>query len=141
MATAAMEKLSLDVHNLVEIAVVDGSDEARAELEAFLDAHPEVDVNLLHEDDMGQQSIHRASEKGDAACVRILLAHGANLHARDTGGGTPFMTACEFREDLECVQVLIEANADLDATDNIGKSAIHYASRVCGQRICTHIRW
>lgn len=51
------------------------------ELKAFLDAHAEVSVNQ-YRDDQGNHALHEASFWGHAACVRMLLDRGADVHAQ-----------------------------------------------------------
>ena len=45
--------------------------------------------------------------------VKILLEHGASVHAKDDFGHTPLQDACESG-NLEIVQTLIQHNADVD---------------------------
>ncbi|WP_165227137.1 ankyrin repeat domain-containing protein [Aquisphaera insulae] len=61
--------------------------------------------------------------------VRILIAHGADLEARDEAGGrTALMHAAEeAREDI--VRVLLEAGAKVDARDDRdSRTALHWAA-------------
>jgi hypothetical protein len=96
------------------------------ELKTFLEAHPQVKVNLYRAES-GWRALNQASWNGHAACVRILLQHGADVHARDRHGYTPIRLA-SFSGAKECVQLLIEANADVNAASNNGYTATHTAS-------------
>jgi len=65
-----------------------------------------------------------------AACpemVRILLNHGAELEARENGGGTPLHIASENPEALDVMQQLLELGADANARDNSGRTALETA--------------
>jgi hypothetical protein len=97
------------------------------ELKTFLEAHAQVKVNL-YRGYRDEQALHQASERRHAACVRMLLQHGADVHAKDRYGKTPIIWA-SMSGTKECVQLLIEANADVNAASNGGYTATHYASR------------
>jgi hypothetical protein len=81
------------------------------ELRAFSDAHPQVSVTQ-YRDYRGRQTLHTASERGHAACVRMLLDQGADVHARDIYDWTSIIST-SFDGNLECMQILIEAKADV----------------------------
>jgi hypothetical protein len=107
-----------------------------AELQALLDEHPGLDVNIPENDDsddeyngydVGAQALHLVSTRGHTGSMRVLLDHGADVHARDSGNFTPLMcaTACGFPE---CVQMLIEAKSDVNAMDpDVSVSVVHIA--------------
>jgi ankyrin repeat protein len=58
----------------------------------------------------------------DAPLVQALLAHGANVNARDASGSTALMRA----EDALCAQTLLEAGADVNAQNENGWTALMY---------------
>ena len=65
--------------NLIRRLAREGlADELRTELQQ-LDA-PVLSINLL--DDSGYAAIHWATMKGHADCVRLLIAHGADIEER-----------------------------------------------------------
>jgi DNA-binding protein YbaB len=97
------------------------------ELKVLLGEHQNVDVNLYRCEYTGYQTIHRASERGRAACVRMLLQHGADVHARDSDGNTA-LTLAALSCYKECVKLLLEAKADVNAATNGGWTATHSAS-------------
>jgi hypothetical protein len=99
------------------------------ELRAFLDAHPQVSVTKYRSVN-GSHALHRASERGHAACVRMLLDQGADVHARDDCDSTALiLTSIDgITCKLECMQILIEAKADVNASNTNGRTAAHYAS-------------
>jgi hypothetical protein len=99
------------------------------ELRAFLDAHPQVSVTK-YRSRHGKHALNTASLLGHAACVRMLLDQGADVHARDDGewGSNPTALISASDGNLECMQILIEAKADVNASDKYGATAAHYAS-------------
>lgn len=65
---------------------------------------------------------------GRPGCVRLLLRHGADSHARNEGGGTPLMAAAAGGH-LECLDALIEGGADIrEATPEYDQTALHLAA-------------
>jgi hypothetical protein len=126
----AME-LSKQVYDILQAPVDDvlnGSANRALEMKAFFDAHPQVNVNLYRDERRHEQALHYASTNGHAACVRMLLDHGADVHASNEHGWTALMCAsiCSW---LECMQILIEAKSDVHArTDSSGFTAVHYAA-------------
>jgi ankyrin repeat protein len=58
-----------------------------------------------------------AAEAGDVESIRALLAQGADINGRDTGGRTPVMAATHGRQ-VEAVRALLQAGADVDIRDN-----------------------
>ncbi|TFD93999.1 hypothetical protein E3T61_03095 [Cryobacterium lactosi] len=94
-------------------------------LESLLEhgANPNARSSLL-----GQPSfvLHVAAAIGWSAGVKTLLAHGAAVNGRGSGGITPIMLASGAGED-ECVTLLLSSGADLSALDDDGDSALFYA--------------
>jgi ankyrin repeat protein len=124
MADAIME-LSKQVYDICNKWVT--HENPCVELQAFLEAHPgEVNVNL-YRNRLGHQALHRASTQGHAACVRMLLQHGADVHARDGHGNTALIQT-PFAGAGDCLQLLIEAKADVNAADHLGMTATHNAA-------------
>ncbi|MBV9849495.1 MAG: ankyrin repeat domain-containing protein [Armatimonadetes bacterium] len=60
------------------------------------------------------------------AMVRLLLATGANVNARDDHGVTPLMLAASNGHP-EAVQLLVAHGADVNVRDGAGRSALMYA--------------
>lgn len=58
--------------------------------------------------------LHAAAESGNSACVRRLLAAGADVGRRDSTG----RTAMYYAESLEAVQTLVAAGASLEDADH-----------------------
>jgi hypothetical protein len=60
-------------------------------------------------------NLHEAAKRGDAECLRELLAKGADVDARDERGYTPLMWAALMGK-AEAAALLASRGADLDAT-------------------------
>ena len=67
-----------------------------------------------------------ASEAGDLAMVKSLLAQGANVEARDVRGRTALLAATHANR-VEVARLLIAAGADVNARDAIEDSPYLYA--------------
>lgn len=60
---------------------------------AWLLAHGANPNHVCHPDKSGETPLHLAARHWDAAMITLLLAHGANVHARCTAGRTPLTLA------------------------------------------------
>ena len=60
--------------------------------------------------------------------MRLLLAKGADLNARDCRGSTPLIAAAEFAS-LPVLELLVEAGADVPTGNQYGRSALHNAAK------------
>jgi hypothetical protein len=115
--------------HVYDICLTSG-DSAAAELKKFLCVHPQVSVNQYRDED-GRQALHTAAYEGRAVCVRMLLEHGADVHAVDKDGLTALMCSCIESDHFECVHILIEAKSDVHAVALEGDTATHYAAQGC----------
>src|SRR5450759_4165705 len=64
---------------------------------------------------------------GDLAAVRALLAHGADVNARDAKGATALMYAAIYG-DVEFVNLLLDKGADPNASNDLGINALMWAA-------------
>jgi hypothetical protein len=77
-------------------------------------------------DDASDQQLIAASERGDVAAVKMLLAQGASVGAKDERGRTALMAATHANQ-VETAAVLIAAGADVNARDNLQDTPYLYA--------------
>lgn len=63
-----------------------------------------------------------------ADTVRTLLAHGANLEARDSIKQTPLCTATEVRRSVATAEALLDAGADINAGGALDMTPLHLAA-------------
>ena len=77
---------------------------------------------------MSSVPLTQAVSSGDAAAVSALLATGANVNERTSGGQTPLILATIFGH-THLIPLLLEAGADPHLRDNLGLNAIDWAQR------------
>jgi ankyrin repeat protein len=92
----------------------------------------------------GATPLMRAARTGDAAAMRILLAHGADPAMTTNNHTTALMFAAGngrgtgvFQKDIGTehdmfngVQVLVERGVDVNAANDAGQTALHFAAQV-----------
>lgn len=72
-------------------------------------------------------ALHTAAKEGHSGVVRVLLAAGAPLEARDDMGQTPLAVAAFFGR-AEALDALLEAGARTDVTDTNGDTPAKLAA-------------
>jgi ankyrin repeat protein len=91
----------------------------------------------------GATPLMRAGKNGDAAAIRILLDHGAQINTVQKTGTTALMLAAGFGrglgvfakdyategELLEAVKLLVAHGADVNAVNDSGQTAMHFAAQ------------
>jgi uncharacterized protein len=91
----------------------------------------------------GSTPLMRAAKNGDSAAIRLLLANGAEIDARQKNGTTALMFAAglgygtgTFANDyatpvelLESVKVLVAAGADVNAISEAGQTPLHFGAQ------------
>lgn len=76
------------------------------------------DAGLVRERDAaGSTGLHLAARHADA--VRLLLAHGADVNARDAGDNAHALHFAAGRGALDAARVLLEAGADVHGTGDV----------------------
>jgi len=90
-------------------------------LASFFDAEPAVrlllnkggPVNARSTNPMRNMPIHAAASRRSAACVKLLIEHGAQVNAQQHGGWAPLHAAAQ-NGDLTTAAMLVEAGADVN---------------------------
>lgn len=77
---------------------------------------------------MSSVLLTQAVTSGDAGAVKALLANGANVNERTSGGQTPLILATIFGH-THLLSLLLDAGADPELRDNLGLNAIDWAQR------------
>jgi len=91
------------------------------------------DPGAAHSDGRGGTSgytpLHYAARGGHAACVRALLAAGADPSAATAAGGATPLHRAAYMGHAGVVRALLEAGAGPDARDADGETPLHKAAR------------
>ncbi len=74
------------------------------------------------------KELFQAVAKGDIGAVRVLLANGADLDAKDDRGDTPLIVAAG-NHNIAAVKLLIAKGADISARNNYEETALIEAAR------------
>lgn len=85
-----------------------------------------ADVEAVAQNDQRIRPIHAAAANGNLAILRALLAHGADVNARQQHDFTPLHTAAD-RGDGEMARLFLEHGADVQARDASGRTAAQLA--------------
>lgn len=73
----------------------------------------------------GDTPLHRAALNNQKAVAEFLLAHGADLNARNLIGQTPLLEAV-MQNHKEMVELLLAKNADVNTKEIQGATPLHY---------------
>lgn len=80
----------------------------------------------------GDTALHIAAAACDTGIVRLLLAAGADIHARNRFGSEPLHAACDGHSgpsQADTINQLIDAGADPNVVDKRGVAPLHKAIR------------
>ncbi|KTG43411.1 hypothetical protein cypCar_00005030 [Cyprinus carpio] len=85
--------------------------------------------------------LHVAATRGQAECLAVILAHGADVSLQDTSGFTALHLAAKNNHP-ECAKKLLQTKCVVDAPDSSGRTALHHAATsgdtVIVQLLCEH---
>ena len=79
-------------------------------------------------------TIHEAAFYGDADEMRLHIAAGSDLDAKDPYGSTPLVIAATFNKPA-VAKLLIEGGANVNATSADGSTPLHIAAFYCRKEI------
>ncbi|XP_052444933.1 ankycorbin isoform X2 [Carassius gibelio] len=92
-------------------------------------------------DSEGKSALHVAATRGQAECLAVILAHGADVSLQDTSGFTALHLAAKNNHS-ECVKKLLQTKCVVDALDSSGRTALHHAAAsgdtMIVQLLCEH---
>ena len=90
-----------------------------------------VEILLAHEAAVnrpGLTPLHLAARRGEARIAQSLIAHGADVNARDDGGTTPIEEA-SWRGETAMVALLVDKGADVKSANPLnGVTPLHAAA-------------
>ena len=72
--------------------------------------------------------LHNAAAASSVEAARLLLAHGADVNARDSAGRTPLIIAASNMGTDEMIQLLVESGADPSIVDSDHNTALDCAN-------------
>jgi ankyrin repeat protein/beta-lactamase regulating signal transducer with metallopeptidase domain len=75
-------------------------------------------------DERPSKSLHQAAADGDVEQVKLLIARGADVNAKDGEGNTALHTAAEHCH-IEVAELLLESGADIEAEGAVGRTPLH----------------
>jgi len=75
---------------------------------------------------LSMTALMASADRGWTETAKLLIASGAQIDAKTTGGYTALMSAVWSR-DVETVQALVDAGADLSLKNNKGETALTIA--------------
>lgn len=70
----------------------------------------------------GRTAVHIASQKGDMACLELLIGAGLSIHEKMDWGWSCLMLACDGGH-TECISALLHHKADVTARRSDGSTA------------------
>jgi ankyrin repeat protein len=86
-----------------------------------------ANVNVLDQSSLRCTALHLAAINGHIPILKLLLASGADIEARDSLGGTAFYRAAARDKDRAVLQCLLDAGSDIDAKAKWNESALELA--------------
>lgn len=77
---------------------------------------------------LGMMPIHLAATNPDIGALKVLIAAGADVNAKDDEGTTPLHLAA-YSNRIEHAKLLLEAGADVDARTAAGRTPLSMARK------------
>ena len=95
-------------------------------IQALIKDSPDL-INAKDASGFERTPLHRAAWAGQLVVAQFLLANGADVGAKDTGGGTPLHDAVHSGHK-SMVELLLDHHADVQAANNNGYTPLHLAA-------------
>src|ERR1035437_9720990 len=86
-------------------------------VKAILKDNPDL---VFSKDAVGATPLHYAAIWGRKDVVKLLLAHGAEINAKDNLGRTPLWQASDYKDEKDVAELLLAHGAEVNAKDNFG---------------------
>ena len=86
-----------------------------------------AEVNTPSRETMKVTPLHSAAAAREVAIARLLIAHGANVNAKQTESGFTPLHESAANGDKEFARLLLENGADINAKMKDGKTPLAYA--------------
>ncbi|CAI0698929.1 ankyrin repeat domain-containing protein [Serratia ficaria] len=83
----------------------------------------------------GNGALHTAAALRDAQCLRMLLAAGAPVNARNAVTGATPLAAAVLAGREEQLRLLLAAGADATLSDRLGDTPLHLAAKINAPRL------
>lgn len=96
---------------------------------------PEL-VNIA--DKYGEPPLHHAVQNNAGDIIKLLLAHGADIEAKDHNGSNAFHLAVAI-ECFDSIEILIGEGIDINSKGENGQTALHYAAIECNKYIVEYL--
>jgi hypothetical protein len=126
-------ELVVDAGGDVEVYPLGGNEEGSTVIES----------ELKKRDGAGNTPLHLAAEAGNAMRVQKLIDQGADIEARNKGGGTPLFKPINddisVERAIECIDVLLRAGADINAKGYGGVTPLGWAGEYGHEEIANYL--
>ncbi|KAJ8686279.1 hypothetical protein QAD02_022073 [Eretmocerus hayati] len=127
VASENVLKILQDSPNGVEAQLLEASKSGDlAAVERILQANPHA-VNCRDLDGRHSTPLHFAAGYNRVPVVEFLLAHGADVHAKDKGGLVPLHNACSYGH-YEVTELLVKHGASVNVADLWKFTPLHEAA-------------
>jgi ankyrin repeat protein len=105
----------------------------------YLIVEKEAEVNQPSANAFKVTPLHSACAIVSYPLTQLLLDNGADVNARQQGGGTPLHSAAH-QGATELVRLLIESGADINATTDAGDTALSFAEKSAFFNTASYLR-
>lgn len=96
-------------------------------------------ANIDHQNKRGDTALILAAGRQRPDAVGLILAAGAGVHARNSGGMNALHNAVWRKNNLKIIDLLLDAGADLEATDRKGQTPLAVAGKSNNWVVVEHL--